>query len=128
MFQLYEDMAVVKKAHSFVVGVYKASKGFPKDELYGLTSQLRRAAVSIPANICEGRGHSNDKELYRYLNIARASLSECSYLLFLAKDLSYISAEDYAHLHSLGLEVGRMTAGLQSFIRSKLVPKGRVKG
>lgn len=85
----FQDLLVWQKAHLFVLGVYRLSGGFPKSETYGLTQQLRRAAVSVPANIAEGfrRRGKNDKA--RFLNIAEASLEECRYYLILAQDLGY---------------------------------------
>ncbi|NPV09845.1 MAG: four helix bundle protein [Anaerolineae bacterium] len=85
----FDDLVVWQKAHQLVLDVYAMTEGFPKHELFGLTSQVRRAAVSVPANIAEGfrrRGHS-DK--VRFLNIAQASLEECRYYFILARDLNY---------------------------------------
>lgn len=111
---------MLRVAHSLVLGVFKATERFPSHEQYGLTSQLRRAAVSIPANICEGKGHGNDRELRRYLSIARASLAEVTYLLFLAYDLKYISTEGYNKLCLQLDEVGRMSAGLQDYLKKQI--------
>ena len=85
----FRDLIVWQKAHQFVLDVYKMTEAFPKNELFGLTSQLHRAAVSIPANIAEGfvkRG-ANDKA--RFMNIAQGSLEECRYYLILSQDLNY---------------------------------------
>jgi four helix bundle protein len=87
----FQDLLVWQKAHQFVLSVYRLTDGFPKNELFGLTSQFRRAAVSIPANIAEGfrnrkRGKS-DKA--RFMNIAQGSLEECRYYVILADDLKY---------------------------------------
>lgn len=86
----FEDLVAWQKAHAFVLGVYRETKFFPADERFGLTSQFRRAAVSIAANIAEGfrRRSSNDK--MRFLNTAQSSLEECRYFLILAKDLDYL--------------------------------------
>ncbi|MCP9494252.1 MAG: four helix bundle protein [Pyrinomonadaceae bacterium MAG19_C2-C3] len=89
----FRDLIVWQKAHGFVVDVYKMTEAFPKHELFGLTSQLRRAAVSIPANIAEGfvkRG-ANDKA--RFMNIAQGSLEECRYYLILSQDLNYSNTQ-----------------------------------
>jgi four helix bundle protein len=85
----FQDLLVWQKAHKWVVTIYLLTKEFPRDELFGLTSQLRRAAVSIPANIAEGfkRRGSNDKA--RFYNIAQSSLEECRYYLILTNDLGY---------------------------------------
>lgn len=120
-------MPLVKKSHALALEVYRATLKFPREETYGLISQLRRAVVSIPANICEGRGHSNDKEFHRYLGIARASLSEVTYLLALAKDLTYLNGECYLQLQEQVREIGRMTAGFQGYLRKQIALKA-IKG
>ena len=85
----FEDLLVWQKAHRWVLGVYRLSKPFPKDELYGLTAQLRRAAVSVPSNIAEGFKRRSLSDKARIFNIAQASLAEASYHLILARDLEY---------------------------------------
>ncbi len=86
-------MEVWKKAHEFVLDVYKATKRFPKEEMFGLTSQFRRAAVSIPANIAEGYGKKSKKDKLRFYNISEGSIQECDYYITLSKDLNYIDGE-----------------------------------
>ena len=78
-----------KEGHKLVLLIYKITKDFPKDEIYGLTSQFRRAAVSIPANIAEGFKRTTKPDKHRFMNIAQASLEECRYYLILSKDLGY---------------------------------------
>ena len=90
----FVDLTLWKKAHSLVLDIYLISKEFPKDELYGLTSQLRRAAVSIPANIAEGFGRFSKVEKIRFLNIAQGSLNEVRYFLILTEDLNYGKVND----------------------------------
>lgn len=85
----FMDLIVWQKAHQFVLSVYKLTINFPKEEIYGLTSQLRRSAVSIPANIAEGFKKRGIQDKKRYFNIAQASLEESRYYLILARDLSY---------------------------------------
>lgn len=85
----FEDLIVWQKAHQFVLGVYGFSEAFPKIEIYGLTSQLRRAAMSIPANTAEGFKKKGRADKVRFMNIAQGSLEECHYYLILAKDLGY---------------------------------------
>src|SRR5450432_1518776 len=85
----FEDLVVWQKAHRAVVQIYQLTRMFPKEELYGLSAQLRRAAVSIPANIAEGFKKRGRADKARYLNIAQGSLEECRYYLILAKDLNY---------------------------------------
>jgi four helix bundle protein len=85
----FRDLVVWQKSHEFVMAVYRLSAGFPKHELFGLTNQLRRAAVSIAANIAEGFKRRGRGDKARFLNIAQASLEECRYYLILAQDLHY---------------------------------------
>ena len=85
----FQDLIVWQKAHQFVLSTYRLSGGFPANETYGLTSQIRRAAISIPANIAEGFKKRTKPDKARYMNIAQASLEECRYYLILAKDLGY---------------------------------------
>src|SRR6185312_100882 len=90
----FQDLIVWRKAHQFVLSVYRLSKGFPREEIYGLTSQLRRAAISVPANIAEGFKKKGRLDKVRFMNIAQGSLEECRYYLILIRDLSYADASD----------------------------------
>lgn len=85
----FKDLIVWQKAHEFVLAVYRYTNNFPQYELYGLTSQFRRAAVSIAANIAEGSKKPGSKDKARFLNISHGSLEECRYYLILSKDLGY---------------------------------------
>ena len=85
----FTELIVWQKAHQFVLSVYTLTKQFPKEELFGLTSQFRRASISIAANIAEGYSKKGLKDKIRFLNIAQGSLSECEYYLRLTKDLGY---------------------------------------
>src|ERR1700751_5600810 len=85
----FRDLRVWQKAHEFVLAVYRYSESFPEREKYGLSHQMRRAAVSIPANIAEGFGKRSRAEKARFLNIAEGSLEECRYYLLLTRDLGY---------------------------------------
>jgi four helix bundle protein len=87
--KMFEDLIVWQKAHQFVLKAYRYSAGFPKTEVYGLVSQFRRAAVSIPANIAEGFKRRSKTEKARFMNIAQSSLEEVRYYLILAQDLQY---------------------------------------
>jgi len=111
----FEDVLVWQKAHRFVLAVYKLTKVFPKQETYGLTSQFRRAAVSIAANITEGYKRLSTKEKLRFYNIAQASLEECRYFLILSKDLEYVN--NITKEKELIEEVSKM---LNSYCRSIL--------
>ncbi|MCZ7602660.1 MAG: four helix bundle protein [Melioribacteraceae bacterium] len=90
----FTELIVWQKAHQFVLSVYKETKSFPKEEIYGLTSQFRRAAVSIAANIAEGFKKRGQKDKLNYLNISHGSLEECRYYIILSKDLGYISKDN----------------------------------
>ena len=89
----FTDLIVWQKAHRFVLSVYRLTKEFPKEEVYGLTSQFRRAAISIAANIAESYKKWSEKEKSRFLNIAHSSLEECRYYLILSNDLDYCKVE-----------------------------------
>jgi four helix bundle protein len=101
----FRELLVWRKAHAWVLGVYQCTRTFPKDELYGLTSQLRRAAVSVPANIAEGFKKRGKADKARFLNISQGSLEECRYYLILAYDLQYA---DTTRLLELLDEISRM--------------------
>ncbi len=111
----FEDLIVWQQAHAFTLQVYAASRRFPKDEIYGLTSQLRRAAVSIAANIAEGFRKRSPTDKARYLNIAEGSLDECRYYLILADDLGLLKKES---LWDLSSQIGRLLNGYRSAIVS----------
>jgi len=108
----FRELKVWEKSHRLALAVYKATARFPKDELYGLTSQLRRSSVSVPANIAEGCGRGSNSELGRFLQIAMGSASELEYLFLLAHDLDFLSAPLYQNLAKEVVEVKRMLASL----------------
>jgi four helix bundle protein len=85
----FEDLLVWQKAHAYVLEIYRMTKGFPRSELFGLTAQMRRAALSVPANIAEGFKKRTPREKVRVLNIAQGSVEESRYYLILAEDLGY---------------------------------------
>lgn len=101
-----------EKAHLLTMKIYEYTKLFPREELFGLTSQIRRAAVSIPSNIVEGKGRGSDKEYRRFLLIARGSLEEVKYQLFLSMELEYLSKERYKDLEELSDRIGKLINGL----------------
>lgn len=115
----FESLKVFQEAHSFVLIVYKISSGFPKTETFGLTSQIRRAAVSVIANIIEGNTRSHKKELIQFLYLAKGSLEEVKYYLILTKDLNYISSDEYNILQEKAEIVGKMLAGLIKYWKTK---------
>jgi four helix bundle protein len=91
----FRNLKVWKKAHELVLHVYKLTEEFPREELFGLVSQTRRSAVSVPSNIAEGCGRNSNVELARFLEIARGSASELEYQLLLARDLKFINKERF---------------------------------
>lgn len=112
---MYTDtnkLLVWQKSHKLVLKIYEITKFFPKDEQFGLTSQIRRAAVSILSNIVEGKARGSKKDYRRFLLISRGSLEEVKYQLLLAKDLRYISYEVYMEILDITNEVGKMLNGL----------------
>lgn len=113
----FRNLKVWGKAHKLTLEVYRLTLHIPKEEKYGLSSQLRRSAVSIGANIAEGYGRSGDAELARFLRIAQGSSSELMNLLLLARDLKYIEEGQFERVHELVVEVQKMlTAFVESVI------------
>jgi four helix bundle protein len=108
----YQDLAIWKKAMQLVVQVYHLTRRFPREEMHGLTSQMRRAAVSIPTNIAEGWGRGSRKEYIQFLRIARGSLLELETLLAISRNLRYLSQEDMQTRLALVEEISRMLSGL----------------
>lgn len=108
--QAFRDLKVWEKAHRVTLDVYRETASFPRDELYGLTSQLRRAAASVAANIAEGCGRDGTNELRRFLQIAMGSASELEYHLLLSRDLGLLKDSAYDALDNGICEVKRMLA------------------
>lgn len=112
----YHDIVAWQKAHEFVLLVYKVTESFPSHEKFGLISQLRRAALSVPTNIVEGSMRGSDKDNVRFLIIAKASLGESEYLLELSHELGYLSDTQYNELEELRRNTGAI---LHGFLKSK---------
>jgi four helix bundle protein len=112
----FRDLLVWQKAHEFVLSVYKFTEAFPKQETYGLSLQMRRAAVSIPANVAEGFRKRGKPDKVRFMNIAEGSIEECRYYLFLAQDLAYGQTDS---LMSTLEEVSRL---LNAYSKAILAP------
>ncbi len=119
----FKELKVWTKAHEMTMGVYGATRCFPKEELYGLTSQLRRSAASIGANIAEGCGRRSDGEFTRFLQIARGSASELEYHLLLARDLRLIQEDGFRTLDKQVTEVQRMLTALVQRVQPVKSPK-----
>jgi four helix bundle protein len=113
----FKDLRVWAKAHELTLVVYQKTRAFPKEEVYGLTSQLRRASASIGANIAEGCGRRSDAEMRRFVQIARGSANEVEYHLLLAKDLNLLTGEEHKDLEVKVLEIQRMLASLVQSLR-----------
>lgn len=114
----FKELKVWAKAHALTLQVYAVSRSFPRDELYGLTSQLRHSACSVSANIAEGCGRRSDGEFTRFLQIARGSASEVEYHLLLARDLGYLAGSDHRRLEQDVVEIERMLTSLVQRIQA----------
>lgn len=113
----YKKLIVWNKAHELAVKTYKVTDNFPRNEIFGLVSQMRRSAVSVPANIVEGYSRKSVKEKLNFYNIARASLSELEYYIDLSFELNYFDKKNYDQLLNARAEVGRLLNGfINSFI------------
>ena len=110
----WDELIIWQESHNLVQEIYKLTKNFPKEELYNLTSQIRRAVTSIPTNIVEGHSKGSSKEFIRFLYISRGSLEEVKYLLLLSKDLGYITIEEYTELNE---RLSKLSLQLNNFIR-----------
>jgi len=110
----FRELKVWEKSHRLALKVYNATTKFPKEELYGLTSQMRRSSISVPTNIAEGCGRNRDSELNRFFEIAMGSASELEYLFLLARDLGFLGKEKFNELTDEITEIKKM---LTSFIQ-----------
>ena len=113
----FKGLQVWEKSHALSLGIYKATAAFPKEELYGLISQMRRAVVSIAANIAEGCGRGGNADFARFLQIAFGSASELEYLLLLSRDIEYLKPADYERYSADVMEIKRMLTGLMQKLR-----------
>ncbi len=116
--QDFHTLKVWEKAHQLTLDVYHATVAFPKEEIYGLTSQIRRASSSIAANIAEGCGRGSNAEFRQFLQVAMGSACELEYHLLLARDLHYLDAIDYERLAGSATEVKKMLAALISKVKT----------
>ncbi|WP_187477629.1 four helix bundle protein [Amniculibacterium sp. G2-70] len=118
--QIHKDLEVWQKGISFVTDIYQVTNNFPKEELYGLTNQIRRAAVSIPSNIAEGSARQSNKEFIQFLYIALGSLMEVETQLIISKNLFYIPEDIFTTTQLKINELGKMLNGLIKYRKSKL--------
>jgi len=116
----HENLEVWQKAIEFAVMIYERTKQFPWDERFGLTSQIRRASVSIPANIAEGAARQSDKEFLHFLAIAQGSCSEVETEILLAAKLGFLPQPDYVELKAEADSIGRMLVGLSKHLKKKI--------
>ncbi len=116
--QDFRNLKVWQKSHALALATYRATAAFPKEEMYGLTSQIRRASASIPANIAEGCGRGGDADFARFLQIAMGSASDLEYHFILSMDLGYLQPNEYRSLDQGVSEVKQMLAALLHKVRS----------
>ncbi len=115
----YQRLNAWRRCHQLALVTYRVTQSFPKCELYGLTSQMRRAAFSAPANIAEGSAKRGPKEFRRFLDTALGSLAELSYAILFVKELGYLSETDWKELDDLRSEAGKLTWGLYRLISAR---------
>jgi four helix bundle protein len=108
----FRKLTVWQKSYQLTLNIYQSTSSFPKEELFGMTSQIRRAAASIPANIAEGSGRGSDTELRRFCHIALGSANELEFFMLLSRDIHYLEISHYNKLNEVILEVQRMLASL----------------
>ena len=110
--QDFKKLKVWEKSHNLTLRMYELTSQFPREEIYGLTSQIRRSCASIPTNIAEGCGRGSSADFARFLQIAMGSANETEYLVLLARDLEYLNADQYAELINATIEIGKMLTAL----------------
>ena len=116
----YRDLQVWEKAHKLTLAIYRGTRDFPKEERFGLTSQIRRSSASIAANLAEGCGRRSDGEMARFIQISMGSGADLSYHLLLARDLGFLRNTEYSSLNSDLGEVMRMLSSLSQKVRNAL--------
>ena len=122
----YKDLRVWQRSTDLAMEVYALSKNFPKDELYGLTSQIRRASISIPSNIAEGSERKANRDFLRFIRIASGSLAEVETQLYMALRFGYIAEEEYKNVQPLMAEIGRMLNGFANNLAEQLATGDRL--
>jgi four helix bundle protein len=116
----YKKLRVWKYAHKLVLQIYQTTKSFPEEEKYGIVSQIRRSASSIPTNIAEGCGQLDNSNLVRFLGIARGSAFELEYLILLSKDLDYLKKEEYSEFNE---KIEQLIGMITNLIKSLNIKK-----
>ena len=116
----HKDLDVWKKSVSLVTSIYEVTKTFPKDEIYGITNQIRRSAVSIPSNIAEGSARKGEKEFIQFLYISLGSMAELETQLIIANNLKYVNLNDYELMTGRLEEIRKMIIGLIKFVKNKI--------
>ena len=116
--QRFTELKIWQRSHALVLDVYRVTAGFPGDERYALTAQLRRAVTSVPTNIAEGSRRQGNQEYARFLNIAQGSLAETEYLLILSRDLGYLTPPVFDRLAAEADEIARMLHGLRAKVEA----------
>ncbi|MGA9640791.1 MAG: four helix bundle protein [Terriglobales bacterium] len=120
MADAYRDLIAWRKATQLALEIYRSTQAFPRAEIYGLTSQMRRAAVSIPSNIAEGKGRHSRKEFVQFLFRARGSLLEVETQLYIAHELRYLETSAFQRIQGEAVELGRIPSGLIKSIQDQL--------
>jgi four helix bundle protein len=120
----FKDLKVWTKAHELTLAIYRRTRTFPKEEMYGLTSQMRRASASIGANLAEGCGRRSDPEMKRFVQIARGSASELEYHLLLARELRLVTDEEFNDFGAKVFEIQRMLASLSQRLGAAVLARG----
>lgn len=114
----FRNYQVWNKSHQFGLKIYKVTKGFPKEEVFGFISQIRRASLSIPNNIAEGTGRSSEKEFAHFLNMASGSAAEVEYLIEFSKDIKYINQEQFKEFNEGIVEIRKMLNSLHKKVKT----------
>ncbi len=117
--QRFTELQVWQRSHQLTLSLYRATQSFPTEERYGVTSQLRRAAVSVASNVAEGAKRRHPQDFARFLNIAEASLAEVEYLIVLSRDLDYLDASVAMPLITESEEISRMLAALRTRVETQ---------
>ena len=117
--QSFKKLQVWEKSHDLTLKIYGVTSHFPREEIYGLTSQIRRASASIPTNIAEGCGRESSADFARFLQIAMGSASETEYLILLAHDLKYLTTDQYDELMDTIIRIKKMLINLQKSVRNR---------